>query len=189
MRNLTALVLLSALLMFPAWGYQEEPACDAPALSEQAVKNIIEKERAARTDLPAPFPEFRWEVRREGCYYVYLEYAIPEVFHQVNIFRLNQNGVIVDVGPEEVPPPGRGQLKCPDKVLTESELAEVVRKERGKRRNIPPPFANQETRVERVRCLYLYFEYAVPKKKGHYQVFTIDPLGEVMDVQRGKSEQ
>ena len=38
----------------------------------------------------------------------------------------------------------------------------------------------------RERCLYMYFEYAVPERRGDYLAFTLDPLGEVMDVYRSK---
>lgn len=77
-------------------------------------------------------------------------------------------------------------LKCPDKVFTESELAEIVKKEREKRQDLPPPFPNYKTRVERLRCMYLYFEYALPETRGNYQVFTIDPYGELMDFSLSK---
>ena len=195
MRNrLTAVLLLASLLplaalVVPARGYQEEPDCGAPVLSDQAVKDIIERERATRTDLPPPYPRSRWVVRRQGCYYAYVEYAVPEAPNRNHIFKLNPQGAIVDATTGLMLATAPGKLKCPAKVLTKDELAEAVRKERGKRRNVPPPFANQETRVDRMRCLYLYYEQAVPKKKGHYQVFIIDPFGEVMDVQRGKPEQ
>lgn len=95
MQRLQVLVLLFAMVIFPVLGYPQ-PTCVAPPLSDQQVKDIIDKERATRTDLPTPFPKYRWTVQRRGCYYVYIEYGIPEVIHYVRIFELNQYGAIVD---------------------------------------------------------------------------------------------
>lgn len=77
-------------------------------------------------------------------------------------------------------------LKCPAKVFSESELAEIIKVERAKRQDLPPPFQKYKTRVDRLRCLYLYFEYALPETKGNYQVFTIDPYGELMEFSRSQ---
>ena len=164
-------------MIVPIMGYQE-PSCDAPSLSDQQVKDIIDKERSVRKDLPSAFPQYRWIVRKQGCYYVYIEYGLPETPDLNHIFKLNQDGVIVDADNQK--------LKCPDKVFTENELADIVKTERGKRRDLPPPFAHHKTRVSRLRCTYLYFEYAVPEKKGDYQVFTIDQFGKVMEFTRSK---
>lgn len=95
MQSLRVLVLLFVLIMLPAMSYLQ-PVCVAPALSDQQVKEVIDMERAKRTDLPAVFPKYRWVVKRQGCYYVYIEYGLPEAPEYNNIFRLNQNGVIVD---------------------------------------------------------------------------------------------
>jgi len=157
------------------WG-SEQADCAAPRLSDQRIKEIIANERAARKDLPRPFPQFNSEVRRHGCYYVYAEYPIPATPERHYIFKLNQQGSIVDVEP--------GDPKCPDKVFTQAELAEIVKNARAKRPDVPAAFPQSRTRVERVRCLYQYFEYSLPERRGNYQVFTIDPFGEVMDVIR-----
>jgi hypothetical protein len=177
MRSLRELVILFAFMILPVWGNQQ-PTCVAPALSDQQVKDIIDKERATRTDLPAPFSEFRWIVRRQGCHYVYIEYGLPEAPDYRQSFKLNQQGTLVDAEPSK--------LKCTDKVLTESELAEIIKNERAKRKDLPPAFSNYKTRVDRLRCMYLYFEYALPERRGDYQVFTIDPFGELMDFSRSK---
>lgn len=154
----------------------QQPTCAAALLSDQRIKEIVDRERSTRSDLPPRFSQFRSVVRRQGCHYVYIEYGLPETPEHTNIFKLNQQGVIVDVE--------NGNLKCPDKAFTESELAEIVTKERALRPSLPSPFPRVRVRVDRLRCLYLYFEYAVPEKRGNYWVFTIDPYGEVMDIQR-----
>ncbi|MGI0015149.1 MAG: hypothetical protein ACREBU_17180 [Nitrososphaera sp.] len=171
------LVLLFVMVMFPSLGYPQ-PTCVAPALSDQQVKDIIDKERVTRTDLPRPFPKYKWIARRQGCHYVYIEYGLPEVFDNFRIFKLNQYGAIVDAD--------TSSLKCPDKVFTESELAEIIKKEREKRADLPAPFPNYKTRIGRARCLYRYFEYALPETRGNYQVFRIDPFGELMEFSRGQ---
>jgi hypothetical protein len=182
MRSLGISVLLSALVMQPAVSYSQSP-CVAPALSDAQVKNVIDKERATRTDLPAPFAESRWSVRRQGCHYVFMETSVPEVLDGGRIFKLNQHGVIVDV---QIGNSNVSTLKCPERTFSESELADIVKDARGKSRDLPPPFPNHRIRVDRVRCLYLYFEYAIPERRGDFQVFTIDPLGELMDVFRSQ---
>lgn len=182
MRCLRVLVILFALMILSDLGYSQ-PTCVAPVLSDQQVKDTIDKERAERTDLPKSFPEYRWEVRREGCHYIYAEYGLPEAPEYNNIFRLNQYGVIVDVQSSgEI----LNLLKCPDRVFTESELSEIIKNERKNRKDLPPEFPNYRTRVHRLRCLYLYFEYNLPEKRGDYQVFTIDPFGELMGFSRSE---
>jgi len=176
MNILPTITLLFVVPMLSAAAHSQ-PTCIAPALSHQQVTDIIGNERAARTDLPAPFAEFESKLRRQGCHYSYIEYGIPEAFHTEHIFILNQHGVIVDLrsGAETV------DLECPDEVLAESALAEIVNSERGKRDDLPAPYSEAYVRVSRSRCMYRYFEYALPKQRGRYQVFTIDPFGELYD--------
>jgi hypothetical protein len=164
-------------MLVPVWAYPQA-TCTASPLSDQQVKDIIATERAKRTDLPSAFPNYRSTVRRQGCHYVYIEYLLPEAPDAIHVFKLNQYGVIVDAEP--------GNPKCPEKVFAESELAEIVKNERARRKDLPPAFPNSRIRVDRERCLYLYFEYAVPERRGDYQVFTIDPLGELMEFSRSK---
>ena len=175
MKSCPALVLLFVVVILPTMGYPQ-PTCVAPVLSDQQVKDIINKQRATRTDLPAPFPKYRWLVRRQGCHYTYIEYRIPEAWESNHIFKLNQHGVIVDAD----------TMRCPDKVFTESELAEIIKKEREKRHDLPPVFPNFRTRVDRLRCMYLYFEYALPERRGDHQTFIIDPFGELMEFFRSQ---
>ena len=81
---------------------------------------------------------------------------------------------------------GRGSMKCPDGVLTDGQLAEIVARERARRGDLPPQFPKYKTRVQRLRCLYLYFEYALPERRGDYQTFTVDPFGELMEFSRSQ---
>ena len=176
-----AVVILFMLLMFPAVSHSQ-PICDAPALSDTEVKGAIDRARATRTDLPAPFPQYRWSVKKRGCYYVYVEYSLPETPDSNHMITLNQHGAVVDAGAR-----GRSsKLNCPSKVFTENELAEIVHAEREKRRDLPPLFENFRSRVDRLRCLYLYFEHKVPEQRGDYQVFTIDPFGKLMEFSRSQ---
>ncbi len=177
MQRRRVLILLFLGVIFPALGYSQ-PTCTAPVLSDQQVKDVVDKERGTRTDLPKPFPKYRWVVRRQGCHYVYIEYGLPEIPEDNHIFRLNQYGVIVDAD--------SSSLQCPDKVFTESELAEIIEKGRKKREDLPVLLPNYKTRVDRLRCMYLYFEYALPETRGNYQVFTIDPFGELMEFSRSQ---
>lgn len=156
--------------------------CNAPPLSDQQVTNIIFRERATRTDLPKPFPEYRWTIKGQGCHYVYIEFGLPETPGEQHIFRLNRAGVIVDVQAH-----GQTlQLKCPDKVFTEGELAEIVKKARENQQGQPSPFPNYRVRVDRLGCLYLYFEYAVPESRGNYHTFIMDHFGEYMECHRAQ---
>ena len=156
---------------------QKQQLSSAGFTNEQ-VKEIVDRQRAERTDLPDPFPEYRWSARNDGAYYVYIELALPAKPEHNQIFKINQAGIIVDVQSGI----GLGtHMKCPDPVFTESELAEIVAKERARRDDLPPPFSELRTRVSRLRCLYLYFEYRLPEKPGDFHVFTIDPQGGLMD--------
>ena len=182
MRSVNVSVFLFVLVLLPAMCYSQ-PECVGPALSDQQVKNIIDKERITRTDLPAPFAESRWTVRKQGCHYVFTETGVPAALDGGRIFKLNHRGVIVDV---QIGNADISGLKCPERVFADSELAEIVKNARGKRRDLPPPFPNHRARVDRVRCLYRYFEYAIPERRGDFQVFTIDPFGEVMEFMRSQ---
>ena len=175
------LVALFTLLLFPAVAHSQ-PACDAPPLSDDGVKAAIGRARATRADLPPPFEDYRWSVKRRGCYYVYIEFSLPETVDSNHMITLNQHGAVVDIQ-------ARGQanqLECPSKVFSETELAEIIRSEREKRSDLPAPFENFRLQVSRLRCLYLYFEHKVPEQRGDYQVFTIDPLGAVMEFSRSE---
>lgn len=89
------LVLMTGMLLFMEAGCAQM-TCDAPVLSNEQVKAIIDKERSTRKDLPAAFPEYRWLVRRDGCGYVYIEYGLPATPDYNHIIRLNQDGIIID---------------------------------------------------------------------------------------------
>jgi hypothetical protein len=158
------------------------------------VQEIVGKERAVRTDLPASHPKSISKVRRQGCYYVVVEEKLSEVPGQEdrvildadNVFVLNQYGVIVDASSGNAPIlQGTRQGKgCPGKTMTEAELKEIVRKERAIRKDLAPRIPNVAIQVDRVRCLYLYYEHDGPVAKGKYVVFEIDPFGGVMHVSR-----
>jgi hypothetical protein len=77
-------------------------------------------------------------------------------------------------------------LKCPDKVYTEPELSEIVATERRRSPQMPRPALPNTVVVQRLRCLYLYFEYAEPRVPGKYVVTTIDPFGKIMLVSVSK---
>jgi hypothetical protein len=155
-----------------------QPRCSEPPLSEQQLKEIVEKARTERKDLPAAFAQAETVVRRLGCHAEYIERALPRRPEEQNVFLINQRGVIVDAQPEG--------MACGGRVLSESELADIVKKERARRTDLPPPFPNSQPRVTRSRCLFLYIEYAVPEQRGNFQVFTVDPFGEVVDAFRNK---
>ncbi len=176
------MILFLFSLTLPVSGYAQA-TCVAPKLSDQQVKDIVDKARASRKDLLVPFRQQRWSVRRQGCHYAYIESGLPEAPERSQAIILNQHGVIVDT---QIGNSQTSSLTCPDRVFTESELTEIVRKERERRKELPPAFSTSRIRVSRLRCLYLYFEYAVPERRGDYQVFTIDPLGEVMAFSRSK---
>lgn len=175
------LVLCLAMLAFPATS-NAETTCEAPPLSDDEVRTAVYRARATRTDMPAPFPEHQWSVKRRGCYYVYLESPVPEAPDSSHMITLNDSGEVVDIRAA-----GRsGQMSCPAKVFTEEELAEVVRKARAERSDLPPPFEEFRPRVDRLRCLYLYFEHRIPERRGDYNVFTIDPLGGLIEFNRSQ---
>ena len=186
MRILTRLILLLAGFGLPSFAQTSpRPAGGDTDLTQQQIRTIIARERANRKELPKPFPKYRSTVKKHGNFYTYIEYGIPEAPEYSMIFKLNRNGVIVDVitaGDLEKTP-----LPCPEKVFTEAQLAEIVKSERERRNDLPAPFSKVRTRVARSRCLYLYFEYAVPEVRGKYQVFTIDPFGEIMEFSRSEA--
>jgi hypothetical protein len=148
-------------------------------MADIEVKSIIDEQRAARSDLPKPYPQSEWIVRKQGSYYTYIEYGLPKAPGFSQIFKLNRHGVIVDAYSAENP---NKPIDCPEKVYSAGELAAIVERERQNRDDLPAAFPEFRTRVDRMRCLYLYFEYAIPEAQGKHHVFVIDPFGELMEV-------
>lgn len=174
MRSHAALAVLAGAMLFPTLTRSQD-GCDELVFSDQQVKEAVDRERSMRSDLPAPFSDYRWEVTQSGCQYIYAEYSLPETPEQSRFFRINRNGVIVDIQPSD------GSFQCPGENLTETELAEVVRMAREECPEMPRPYPSYRTRVDRMGCLYLYFEYALPDVRGKYKVFTIDSFGELLE--------
>ena len=154
--------------------------CVEPEISDQRIREIVQELRTTRSDLPKKLPDYRWEVGRDGCYYVYVEYPLPEVPHNSQAIVLNQHGVIVDARAGALDQ----SLQCPEKVLSEEELTATLEKERDLRSDLPQPYADYEIHLQSSRCLHLYFEYKLPRRRGDYIVFTIDPYGEIMGFSR-----
>jgi hypothetical protein len=183
MRAMLVGVIVVSAITIAAADPPKKPACTAAPLTDDQVKAVIAKERASRKDLPPAFKKSTWKIHRTGCYYWATEWMDPATPDADISFILNQHGAIVDVRI------GLGQtstIACPAKVYDDVELAAIVTKARVADGSLPPPFKTQRVATVRARCTYMYFEYRVPEKRGDYQLFQIDPLGEVMDVSISK---
>ncbi|MGV7220176.1 MAG: hypothetical protein ACQ9MH_01475 [Nitrospinales bacterium] len=152
--------------------------CGVPELFADQIHEIIIKERANRDDLPSAYKKYEYKVTKRGCYYTYYETLQPYTMHQSRAFTLNRFGAIVSVvgGHADVI-----EIKCPKKVFSKSELAEIMKRERELRKDLPPPYLNYSTSVIRSGCLYLFAELELPEGSSNYQYFVIDPFGELMD--------
>jgi hypothetical protein len=184
-----ALLLVSLVVgVGSARGQEIAAKCSEPTLTDAQIKQIVDRERSARTDIRPADPNANWAVKRKGCHYLYTELdpsGLPDSGYTI---VLNQKGVIVDASsPRVTPPTATPSAGCPKDVLSSETLRESVARERIRRPDLPPPFADFEVKVARLRCLYLYFEYAKPPVPGKYQAFTIDPYGEVLDFSRGSA--
>ncbi|MDT4330394.1 hypothetical protein ACQE3E_01605 [Methylomonas sp. MED-D] len=73
------------------------------------------------------------------------------------------------------------ELSCPGRGLSESEIIDIVEKQRALRPELPKKYGVYETSVTRLRCLYVMYERQVPVENGIYQTFTVDPFGELME--------
>jgi len=89
-------IAMCALAWVLAASTTAQTSCTAAPLSDDQVRDLIAQARAERADLPPPFAKYRSTVRRDGCYYVYVEVHLPETPDLVHIFRLNQHGRLVD---------------------------------------------------------------------------------------------
>ena len=175
--QVTWILFLMLIPALPVWRGQSSD-CKAPLLSDEQIKAIIANERSNRTDLPAPFPQYRTQIRRQGCHYIVIESSIPAYPDNDHIFWLNQHGVIVDANTPK--------LKCSQKELSKQELSDIVANARAKRSDLPQPFPEYRVHIERERCLYYYMEFAIPEKRGNFHAFTIDMFGELMFVNRAE---
>lgn len=181
--KIVALILISInMLMLPGLAYSQKK-CTAPELSEDQIHEIVMRERNKNDDIPRAFSKYEYNVKKQGCHYVYMENSLPIAFDNSQIFWLNQFGVIVNV---QVGNSESVEIKCPDKEFSKSDLAEIIKKERKIRQNLPPSpsSSNYIVDVSRSGCLYFYFEYGSPDRRGNFQVFIIDPYGEFMDYSR-----
>jgi len=75
------------------------------------------------------------------------------------------------------------EMRCPERVLSEAELHAALARARERFDDVPPPYKSQELRMDRMRCLYVLFEYQLVdgRKSGSWQSYTFDPYGELMD--------
>lgn len=69
--------------------------------------------------------------------------------------------------------------------LDEAQLAAIIEQARASRQDLPPPFDDFRVRVTKDRCLYIYFEDALPETRGSYVAFVIDVFGEIIEAQTG----
>jgi hypothetical protein len=98
--------LFLMLMLVPSIYAEQKLNCaDAPPLSDDRIKSIIADEKDKYKDIPAPYPPSDTMIRRDGCYYVYIETpliasALPERLVHADssiIFKLNKHGAIVDI--------------------------------------------------------------------------------------------
>jgi hypothetical protein len=193
-----ALGLFLLLALMPSIGGSQTSDCGALPLSDDQIKEIIANERAKHKDMPAPYPQYDTSIRRDGCYYIYIENklvasALPTqrlyVVDASRIFKLNKHGAIVDIPTSTRRTMATEDQKTPswcseEKVFSEKELAEIVAKAREKRSDLPQPFPKCRVQVIRMGCVYYYQEFALAETQGNYQVFLIDKFGELMNVHR-----
>lgn len=131
--------------------------------------------------MPLAYSKYEYKVEKQGCYYEYWEEKLPHTLHLSRRFMLNRFGAIVGIlGSHGI----EIEFKCPEKVYSESELTEIIKKQRELRQDLPPPFSNNKVQSIRYSCLYLYIEEELPKGSKNYLVFEIDPFGELMKFSR-----
>jgi len=72
-------------------------------------------------------------------------------------------------------------IACPENVLSELDLVNIVEAARVSSNDLPVKFSNYHTKVARLRCLYILYEIETSESSEIYQTFTIDPYGELME--------
>ncbi len=180
--HLKLFLVIISLLIFPNLVLAQGD-CGAPELSLEQIHEIIKKERLKRSDLPQAFPKYEYSLKKQGCYYIYFEKKQPYEIHYSRSFTLNRFGAIVEVRR------GHGlevELKCPEKVYSESEVEKIIKKERELHRDIPPPFSNFKVQFKRIGCSYWYVEVELPEESKNYIAFKIDAFGGLMKFSRDK---
>jgi hypothetical protein len=170
-------LIIINLLIFP-FSALAQSDCGAPELSADQIHEIIKRERGNRNDLPRAYPKYEYKVNKKGCYYDYFEIGLPYKPEYSKSFMVNRFGTIVEARVGNGMPVN---IKCTEKVYSEDELAEIIKKERKLRQDLPPPFANYKVQVERYGCLYWYLEWELPEGSKNYLAFQIDPFGELMN--------
>lgn len=159
-----------------AHGY---PICTKPELTEDQLIEIVKREQNSRSDLPPAFEKSSYIISRRGCHYSVVEIPIPSMFDNENTFILNQKGIIVDV-------PGYNGLKCPNKSFSDDHIINIIEENRKIRNDLPPKKNNSESIVIRKRCVYYVSEISDNESESYYQVFVIDPYGELIDFSFGE---
>lgn len=159
--------------------------CPSLELSAEEVHTIVAKEREEKNDdFPSAYLNPEYEMRKNGCYYVYQEYELPRVPHGDQTFRLNRFGVIVDISIG-----GRQweKMKCPEKVFSEKDLTKIIKNARKAWNGLPPPYLNYEIRSIKSHCEYFYREKDLSEEQDSSVMFMIDAYGELMSFTQSKS--
>lgn len=74
------------------------------------------------------------------------------------------------------------QKECEVRPFSDQNITEIIRRERLVRKDLPPPFDEQEVKVLRDGCYYLYQEWKKPKTPGVSNIFMLDQFGVIVDV-------
>jgi hypothetical protein len=76
--------------------------------------------------------------------------------------------------------PQLNALNCPERFFSKEEIAAKLSDLRKEHKQLPQPFSQQEDKLTRMNCLYVYYEYEMPKSSGKSHEFTFDSYGELM---------
>lgn len=71
--------------------------CTGQELTKDQLIKVLERERIKRSDLPKAYPQSGYLLNKKGCFYILIEYAVPERPGKNIVFTLNRDGVIIDV--------------------------------------------------------------------------------------------
>jgi hypothetical protein len=162
-------------------GYAVE--CPEPRLSTQQIIDIVQKERAARTDLPKEIPNGDKLVSpAERCYYLYQEFS-KEYLEDKYTFIFNKDGVIVDILLHHA----GTRMKCPLSDPSLEFLADRLRILREREPELPKlPSLAYKTSIVKYGCAFYYAEES--DDEIIRQTFIFDAFGDLIDYMSRLSE-
>ena len=151
--------------------------CKTPAFTKKEIINIVKKAREANPKLIAETENADINIHRQRCHYVYRE--TPRANTTVDLSRYVTINEVGEIASFIVGRSGKSGFKCPDVKYSVEQMAKFLQLSRARFSDLPKQPNDFTARVNKVRCMYVYYEYPLSIKEGKGYSFTFDYNGDL----------